>query len=434
MDNIRNKLLIGGVSNGWNSFSVYGPTIVSKTEGVYLWDNNNKKYIDYCMGWGSHFLGNTPEFAKRAFELAYSKGFGIQYETDFQLLLAQKINQYIPSMEKIRFTNTGTESTMQAIKIARAYTGRDKIIKFEGHFHGVNDYLNFGNDASLLGDKEDGIITSLPGSSGIPKEMSKYIEIIEYNDLETFKKVLSNSDIAGVILEPVCLASAIMYPQDSFLTEIRKLCDMYGIVLIFDEVMSGFRSNLGGAQKDFEIKPDITVLSKILGCGFPISAIGGKTEILSVVDPIGDCVISGTNNGRLLNVMGALLALEELEMHPEYYSHLHRLSEYFIKKSNELLIQYGVNGVVKGYAGRIVIHFGTTKLGDNFRSSVSGWDREFHNKMYKYCYENGLYGFLLPLKYCPEPICITPKHTFDDIDQTLEIFENGLKLYCKNNV
>lgn len=424
-------VLVGGVSCGWNSMKDFGATHVKKAEGAHIWDVDGKEYIDYSMGWASLFLGHTPEFYEETIKEAMGIGFGLQYETEYHVKLAKLLTEVIPSAEKVRFTNTGTESTMYAIKMARAYTGKEKIIKFEGHFHGVNDYLNFSNDAmDKLGQRRpNGSIDPLPGSSGIPSAMKDYVISLQYNDIDSFYKVIEEEkdSIAGVILEPICLASVIMFPQDDFLEKIRKVCDDVGIVLVFDEVMAGFREQIGGVQSYYNVVPDITTISKVMGCGFIISAIVGKSKFMDILDPVGNCVASGTNTGRLLSVIGSYKALTYLREHSEVYDKNNENSKYFMSQINEIGARNHVPLISKGFGGRIVIHFGATELKDNYEDVVRTWNREYHMKCYHQAYENGLFSFLMPLSICSEPITITPAHERSDIDKTLDIFETILK-------
>ena len=424
------QYLVGGVSCGWNSMKDFGATHIQKAKGSHLWDVNGKEYIDFCMGWASLFLGHNPDFYREAFEEAYEMGLGIQYETEYQIKLAKLITEVMPSAEKVRFTNTGTESTMFAIKMARTFTGKEKIIKFEGHFHGVNDYLNFSNDAyDRLGKRfENGTIEVLPGSAGIPKSMSEYIIALQYNDLESFYRIIEESDdIAGVIMEPICLASVIMFPQNNFLQKVRKACDEKGIVLIFDEVMSGFRERIGGVQAFCGVEADITTISKIMGCGFIISGIVGKEKYMNVLDPVGDCVASGTNIGRLLSVIGSYKALSYLRDHEEVYAKNNENAQYFISQISEIGKRNHVPVVAKGWGGRTVIHLGADHLDDNYENVVNTWNKDYHFKCYHKAYEKGLYGFLMPLDICPEPITITPAHSREDLDRALDIFDTILK-------
>lgn len=425
------KYLVGGVSCGWNAMNTFGATHFSKAEGCRLTRIDGKKFIDYSMGWGSLFLGHNNEIAKKSFEQAFNIGFGMQYETEYHVKLAELLCNIIPCADKVRFTNTGTESTLFAIRMARSYTGKEKIIKFEGHFHGVHDYLNFANDVpDKLGKRRsDGTIEPLSGSSGIPIKLEEYVIPIAYNDIDTFEKTVSlhKNEIAGVIVEPICLASAIMFPQNYFLNIVRELCTDNNIVLIFDEVMSGFRENIHCAQATVGIEPDIATFSKILGGGFIISAIAGKEPFMNVLDPVGDCVASGTNIGRLLSVIGSYNTIKFLDEHPDIYGKHKENSEYFINEINKIFNRLGVEGCAKGYGGRMTIYFGSNSLEDNYEYIVKNWNKKLHMTCYKKAYDAGLYGFLMPLTICPEPICLTPAHKLDDINETLNIFESILK-------
>jgi len=423
--------LVGGVSCGWNSMEKIGAIHFTKAEGCHLYRVDGKRFIDFSMGWGSLFLGHNHLTAKKSFEQSFEFGFGMQYETEYHVLLAELICQNVPCAEKVRLTNTGTESTMYAIRMARAYTGKEKIVKFEGHFHGVHDYLNFSNDVSpVLGKRfNNGAIESLPGSSGIPRIMSEYIITVAYNDFDSFSQIMQvhKDEIAGVVLEPICLASAIMFPGSDFLNNLRKICCDNNILLIFDEVMSGFRENIGCAQKSFNVIPDIATFSKILGGGFVISAIAGKEEFMNILDPIGNCVASGTNNGRLASVISSYNTLSHLCEHPEIYEAHRIMSEYFISSVKDIFSNYGVKGTAKGYGGRTVIYFGSDYLEDNYEYIVKHWDKEYNLRCYQEAYRRGLYGFLMPLRICPEPVCLTPAHSKEDVDETLNILEDIVK-------
>lgn len=429
--------LVGGVSCGWNAMNTIGATHFKKAEGCSLYREDGKRFIDYSMGWGSLFLGHNHEIAKKSFLQAFETGFGMQYETEYHVALAELLCKIIPCAEKVRFTNTGTESTLYAIRMARAFTGKEKIIKFEGHFHGVHDYLNFSNDVSpVLGERySNGSIESLSGSAGIPSGLSQYIITLAYNDIDSFYRIIDSqkNEIAGVILEPICLASAIMFPQNDFLVKLRNVCTDNGIVLIFDEVMSGFRENVQCAQTTVQVTPDIATFSKILGGGFVISAIAGKTEYMNILDPVGDCVASGTNNGRLASIIAAYNMISHLVNHTEIYETHKKQSGYFIKSIIDIFNSSGVTGTAKGYGGRTVIYFGSDHMEDNYEFVVKYWDKKTHIKCYLEAYERGLYGFLMPLKICPEPVCLTPAHSIDDINYTLNIFEDIVRT-TKSNI
>jgi glutamate-1-semialdehyde 2,1-aminomutase len=425
------KVMVGGVASGWNDFPIFGANHYSKAERSLVFDVEGKKYIDYCMGWGSLFLGHNPEIIKEAFIKAYEVGFGFQYETEYHVKLAELITEIAPCGEKVRFANSGTEATMFAIRMARCRTGKKKIIKFEGHFHGVHDYLLFAMDAcDRLGKKmELGQLEPIPGSAGIPNDVKDLVIPVPYNDTDAFLKVVEHykDEIAGVIMEPICLASAVIYPNRDFISVVRDVCSKENIVLIFDEVMSGFRENLEGAQKSFNVIPDIATYGKVLGCGLPIAAIAGKTEFMDVLKPIGGAEASGTNTGRVITMIGSYYALSYLKEHEELYERVNKLNTLFVDGVNAVFERNGVVGHAQGYGGRIVIHFGSEKPIRSFRDAVETWNKDYHMACYKKVYKEGLYSFLLPLLVCPEPLTITPVHTESEINETLNILESTVK-------
>lgn len=426
-----NQVMVGGVACGWNNFPIFGANHYSHARGTHIYDINGRDYIDYCMGWGSLFLGHHPEIIKQAFEKAFEIGFGFQYETNYHVKLAELITGLIPCGDKVRFANSGTEATMFAIRIARCYTGKKKIIKFEGHFHGVHDYLLYANDCSpYLGKKNElGEISPVPGSGGIPDNIDDLIIPVSFNNTESLVRIVEKhgAEVAGIIMEPICLASAVIYPEKDFLKTVRELCTQNNMVLIFDEVMSGFRGGLGGAQEYLGIMPDIATYGKILGCGLPIAAVVGNSKFMDMLEPIGKGIASGTNTGRVLNIIGSYYALSYLKNNSSIYNRLSELTTYFVKKTNELFAKYHVKGFATGYAGRIVIHFGSDKPLTNFRDAVTTWNKEYHVQCYEQAYKRGLYAFLLPLLVCPEPITITPVHTPEDLNETLNILESIVK-------
>ncbi|MGG4551380.1 aspartate aminotransferase family protein [Paenibacillus humicus] len=426
-----NSVLVGGVSSGWNSFPNFDVKHFKQSDGAYIYDVDGQKYIDYCMGWGSLFLGHKPDIIQNAFNEAFNIGFGFQYETEYHVKLAELITELVPCGEKVRFANSGTEATMFAIRMARTKTGRKKIIKFEGHFHGVHDYLLFAMDASdRLGKKMlSGEIEPISGSSGIPSDINELVIPVPFNDIEAFQNVIDKygDDIAGVILEPILLSSAVIFPNIDYLKAIRNICTQKGIVLIFDEVMSGFRGEIAGAQNYLGVTPDLATFGKILGGGLPIAAIVGKSEFMDVLRPIGNAEASGTNTGRVYAMVGAYHVLNHLRNNPHLYSEAHHLNDLFCNGVKEIFSHHGVPGFANGYAGRIVIHIGTNEPCNNFRDVVNTWNKTYHLKCYEQAYNKKLYAFLLPLLVCPEPITITPIHTREDINETLNILESIIR-------
>ncbi|ALA69237.1 hypothetical protein GT50_02825 [Geobacillus stearothermophilus 10] len=235
------------------------------------------------------------------------------------------------------------------------------------------------------------------------------------------------NDLAAVIMEPVVLASMVILPDNDFIQTVRQICTEHGIVLIFDEVMTGIRLGLGGAQEYLGVIPDLATYSKILGCGFPIAALAGRKDLMEHLSPTGRAEASGTNTGRVLSVLGAYKVLSYLKDHPEVYAHVRELNYLLVNGIRELFLRYGVKGYVEGIGGRISIHFGTEKRLRNYRQVVETWNKNYHLKCYQKAFEKKLYAFLLPLGPCPEPISLSYAHQKADVEETLNIFESILR-------
>ncbi len=424
--------LVGGVSAGWNAFPVTGPIRFKKAQQAYLYDVEDNKYIDWTVGWGSLMLGHNPDILKESLLKAFDIGFGFQSETEYHIQLAQTICALVPCAEKVRLANSGLEATLYAIRLAREYTGKNKIIKFEGHFHGLHDYLLYDIDTSpQLGEvMPNGDIQSIPGSSGIPKVIDELLVTLPFNDLTAFEEAVQRheKDLAGVILEPIALNMGCVKPAADFIKGLREITKEKNIVLIFDEIMTGFRANLGGAQLDLGVIPDLACLGKALGCGFPIAALAGKKEIMQRLSPVGSVQMSGTNSGRVLAVIGSLAALQALQR-PGFYEHVNQLNDYFISHCSELMSQYRIPGYVDGYGGRIGIFFGLEEKPKDLRHIVKAWNKNFHKACYtEIVKRKRLFGFLLPLPNCPEPVTLSGVHTHNDIDETLNLLEDVFKI------
>jgi len=301
--------LVGGVNSPVRAYRDYefAPPFIVRAKGSHLWDADNNEYIDYVGSWGPMILGHArPEVVqaiKETAENGTSYGAPTERETD----LAELVKTAFPSIDLIRFVNSGTEATMSAIRVARGYTGRDKIIKFNGCYHGHSDQLlvKAGSGAATF---------SEPDSAGVPKDFAKHTLVAEYNDLSSVENLLENNraEIAAIIVEPIAGNMGCVPPDPGFLEGLREICNKEGIVLIFDEVITGFRVAFGGAQELYKIEPDLTCLGKILGGGLPMGAYGGKKEIMEMVSPLGPVYQAGTLSGNPLAVAAGLATLRLL--------------------------------------------------------------------------------------------------------------------------
>jgi glutamate-1-semialdehyde 2,1-aminomutase len=307
--NHAQEIIPGGVNSPVRAFNSVGgtPCFIKRAQGAYIYDANDKAYIDYVGSWGPMILGhNHPAILAAVIETAQN-GLSFGAPTELEITMAEKVREIVPSMEKLRMVSSGTEATMSAIRLARGYTGRDKILKFEGCYHGHAD--------SLLVKAGSGALTmGIPNSPGIPKDFAKHTLTVSFNNIDEVKQVFEElgSEIACIIVEPVAGNMNCIPPVDGFLQGLRDICDQYKAVLIFDEVMTGFRVALGGAQAYYDIKPDITTLGKVIGGGMPVGAFGGKREIMDYIAPVGPVYQAGTLSGNPIAMAAGLAALNEL--------------------------------------------------------------------------------------------------------------------------
>lgn len=311
-------LIPGGVNSPVRAFRGVGgdPIFFKRGHGAYMVDIDGNEYVDYVGSWGPLIAGHAHPYVTEKVIEAVRAGCSFGAPTESEVNLAQKVCELMPSVEMVRFVNSGTEATMSAIRVARGFTKRNKIIKFAGCYHGHSD--------SLLVAAGSGILTlGIPSSAGVPASFTEHTLVAEYNDLEQVAALFEKygDDIACIIVEPVTGNMNFIMPQPGFLQGLRDLCDQYGSVLIFDEVMTGFRVALGGAQAHFGVTPDLTTLGKVIGGGFPVGAFGGRADIMSVIAPLGPVYQAGTLSGNPV-AMAAGSATLELISKPNFHAHL----------------------------------------------------------------------------------------------------------------
>jgi glutamate-1-semialdehyde 2,1-aminomutase len=302
-------IIPGGVNSPVRAFNGVGgtPLFIKKAQGAYIFDAEDNKYVDYVGSWGPMILGhNHPAILQAVIETAQN-GLSFGAPTELEITMAEKVREIVPSMEKLRMVSSGTEATMSAIRLARGFTGRDKILKFEGCYHGHAD--------SLLVKAGSGMLTmGVPSSPGIPEDFAKHTLTVSYNNLQEVEQIFAElgDEIACIIVEPVAGNMNCIPPVEGFLAGLRAVCDQYKSVLIFDEVMTGFRVALGGAQAHYNIVPDITTLGKVIGGGMPVGAFGGKKEIMDFIAPVGPVYQAGTLSGNPIAMAAGLASLNEL--------------------------------------------------------------------------------------------------------------------------
>ena len=322
------RSLPGGVSSAVRYRAALGrPFYVSRGDGSRLFDLEGNEYIDLSNSHGASLLGHNHPRINEAVRKALELGTVCSMDTPYHVELAEKICSMVPSMEMVRFAGSGTETTLHCIRAARAYTGRDLLVKFEGHFHGLHDYLQYNIYPDAIEARPGQPRPARCASAGVPSGMEKYVLVLPFNDDEALRNALSDhaDEIAAVILEPVNYNAGCILPRPGYLESLKEQCARRGIVLIFDEILSGFRTGPDCAQGHLGVIPDLSTLGKCLGGGAPISAFGGRRDIMEVVAPLGPSTHSGTFNGHLYYVLPALAALEEYSREG-FYNHVHSLA------------------------------------------------------------------------------------------------------------
>ena len=403
------RVIPGGVNSPVRAFRAVGgtPIFFREGNGAYLWDADGNKFIDYVGSWGPAILGHAHPDVVRAVQERAAKGMSFGAPTEAELHMAERLCALLPSIEQVRLTSSGTEATMSAIRLARGFTGRNKIVKFEGCYHGHGDALlvKAGSGALTFGN---------PSSAGVPAEVVAHTIVLDYNDLDDledcFRKM--GAEIACVIIEPVAGNMNFVLPDQDYMDALRGLCTKHGAVLIFDEVMTGFRVGLGGAQGYFGITPDLTTLGKVIGGGMPVGAFGGRRDIMSRLAPVGDVYQAGTLSGNPVAVAAGLKTLELIAA-PGFFESLARTT-------SELVA--GLQAAATG-AG---VEFSGTSLGGMFgiffRSSVPAnyaevleCDKQRFNRFFHAMLDRGIY--LAPSAF--EAGFVSAAHSAADIDATL---------------
>ncbi|MBX8993733.1 MULTISPECIES: glutamate-1-semialdehyde 2,1-aminomutase [Staphylococcus] len=408
-------LMPGGVNSPVRAFnSVDTPAIfMDHGEGSHIYDIDGNEYIDYVLSWGPLILGHkNPRVIEKLHE-AVGKGTSFGSSTLQENKLAQLVIDRVPSIEKVRMVSSGTEATLDTLRLARGYTGRNKIIKFEGCYHGHSDSLliKAGSGVATLG---------LPDSPGVPEGIAKNTITVPYNDLDAIQTAFENfgDDIAGVIVEPVAGNMGVVPPQEGFLQGLRDITKEYGSLLIFDEVMTGFRVGYNCAQGYFNVTPDLTCLGKVIGGGLPVGAFGGKKEIMDHIAPVGDIYQAGTLSGNPLAMTSGYETLSQLT--PESYDHFNHLGDLLEEGLKEVFAKHNVP-ITVNRAGSMIGYFLNEGPVTNFDQANKS-DLELFGQMYREMAKEGV--FLPPSQF--EGTFLSMAHTEEDIKQTIQAFDTAL--------
>jgi glutamate-1-semialdehyde 2,1-aminomutase len=410
------RILPGGVDSPVRAFKAVGgaPVFAARGRGAYLEDADGNEYIDYVMSWGPLIHGHAPRGLRKALADAAARGTSFGAPTELETRLAQRVATLMPSMERIRFVSSGTEATMSALRVARAATKRDRVIKFEGCYHGHADafLVKAGSGAMTLG---------VPTSPGVPAAAAQDTLLARYNDLASVERLFHqhSKQIAAVFVEPIAGNMGVVPPQPGFLEGLRALCDRHQSLLVFDEVISGFRAAAGGAQQITGIKPDLTCLGKIIGGGLPVGAYGGRADVMDLIAPAGPVYQAGTLSGNPLAMTAGLWSIEELS--PKLYRQLARLGSKLAAGLADAARDAGVALQVNAF-GSTLTPFFTTHAVRDFESALTA-DTQAYGRFFHAMLDRGVYP--PPSQF--EAWFLSGAHSEKDVDRTIKAAKDSFK-------
>lgn len=421
---LARKVMPGGVNSSTRLNKAIGmPFFAAKGEGSRVWDVDGKEYIDMCCAHGAGLLGLSHPAVVEAMHKAIELGFLNSYETIYSEMLAAKVTTHIPSADKVRFCSSGSEATMHLIRACREFTGRNKIIRIEGHFHGYHEMIYIGGHPPAAKWQQNRTKPYIE-SPGIPEEFAQFIIPIPHNDIQALEQAIEEhgKETAMVILEPVNFNGGAIRPQEGYLKRVRELTSEAGIVLFFDEIQSAFKTSLGGAQQDFGIIPDVCTLGKSLGGGLPLSAFCGKTEIMDRFQPEGPVQHSGTFNAHLIPLLSGLAFFEEAEK-PAFYEHLRKLEKLIHDGIDRIIQSHQLNMVVPHFGARFNIIFGRQTDPVRYEDTFCH-DNQKMLHFIRGCYDRGVYFH----DYGGSPVHhgYSIQHKEADINKVLNVMEDVL--------
>lgn len=405
------KRIPGGVNSPVRAYGAIGeaPRFIDRADGCHIFDVDGNRYIDYIDSWGPMILGHNFPQIREAVAKACEKGLSFGCATEIEVEMAEFICDHIPHVEMIRMVNSGTEAVMSAVRTARGFTGRSKIIKFAGCYHGHSD--------ALLVSAGSGVMTSgIPDSAGVPEGCTKDTMTAVYNNLESVRNLFEQApeEIAAVIVEPVGANMGVVLPEKGFLEGLRELCDRYGALLIFDEVITGFRLAFGGAAEYFHVKPDMVTYGKIIGAGMPVGAYGGRKEIMEMVSPAGPVYQAGTLSGNPVAMAAGLTQLKYLYGHPEIYKELEKKGEKLYGGIEKILKETEKNYQMNHISSLGSLFFTEQKVRDYMSAKTS--DTEAFAGYFLAMLKKGIH--LAPSQF--EAMFLSAAHTDEAIEETLD--------------
>ena len=412
------KYIPGGVNSPVRAFKSVGgnPLFIERGKGSKIYDADGNEFIEYIGSWGPHLFGHNPKFIMEALEKSLQNGTSFGAPTEAEIKMAKIITELVPAVEKVRMVNSGTEATMSAIRLARGFTKRNKFIKFEGCYHGHADYflIKAGSGALTFG---------VPTSPGVTEGNAADTLVADYNNIDSVKKLINENknEIAAIIIEPIAGNMGVIPADKNFLLELREICSNENIVLIFDEVMSGFRVAQGGAVEVYGISPDLITFGKIIGGGLPVGAFGGRADIMEIVAPVGPVYQAGTLSGNPLAMNAGLAALTQIKNHPETYDLLEEKSAYLENGFNENLKKLNKNFAMNRIGSMSCMFLTEEKVVD-FKTAMTS-DAALYGKYFHSMLEKGIY--LAPSQF--EAVFVSTAHSTEDLDKTIEAHYLSLK-------
>lgn len=417
------RVIPGGVNSPVRSFSAVGshPLVASRAQGAYLWSVEGKKYLDYVQSWGASLFGHAHPPLVEAAQMATQRGSSFGLLTEAEVELAEAIASAVPSIEKVRLVSSGTEATMSAVRLARAFTGRDVVVKFEGCYHGHSDVL--------LAEAGSGVATlGLPGSAGVPASAVESTVVLPYNDAAAVEDLFlrDGERVAAVIVEPVAANMGVVPPAPGFLETLRRTTEAHGSLLIFDEVITGFRVGRGGVQEREGIVPDLTCLGKVLGGGFPLAAFGGRAEVMDLLAPEGPVYQAGTLSGNPVAVATGLAVLASLEA--GIYRRLEGRVGLLARELEQIFEAAGVEAVVSTYATLLSVFF-RSEVPTNFREARSA-SRQAYAGFFEELLRRGVLFPPSPM----ETVFVSVAHERDEIEKTIEVAETAAHSLSKRPI
>lgn len=416
---LAKQFIPGGVNSPVRAFKSVGgtPVFMKQGHGSKMVDVDGNEYIDYIGSWGPHLFGHNPDFIKKALLETIEGGTSFGAPTQMEVEMARLITELVPSVEMVRMVSSGTEATMSAVRAARGFTGREKFIKFEGCYHGHADHflIKAGSGALTFG---------VPTSPGVTKGNAADTLIADFNHIDSIKNLVAQNkgEIAAVIIEAIAGNMGVVKATDQFLKELRAICDEEKIVLIFDEVMTGFRVARGGAQEVLGIKPDLSTFGKIIGGGMPVGAFGGKKEIMEMISPSGPVYQAGTLSGNPMAMAAGFAALTYIKDHPEVYTELEEKSAYLENGFKDNMKSLGKNFAMNRVGSMMTLFFTEEEVVD-YKSAVKS-DTALYGKFFHEMLEHGIY--LAPAQF--EAAFVSTAHTTQDLDRTINAHYNALQV------